>query len=68
MLLSKPEKPGIWAYLKRHVLEFVMMEVHFIQPYAPEGPTLWEIAKNRDLPNEDACFSFPVDAPLGFPQ
>ena len=57
MLLSKPEKPGIWAYLKRHVVEMVMMEVHFTQPYAPEGPTLWEIADVQDPSDEDVNFS-----------
>ncbi len=53
MFLPKPEKPGIWAYLKRHGLEPVMREVHVIQPYVPVGPTLGEIADARDPSDED---------------
>jgi hypothetical protein len=32
MFLTQPEKPGGRAYLKRHALEPVIREVHFVPP------------------------------------
>jgi hypothetical protein len=52
VFLPEPEKPWVWAYLKRHLVKIVMREVHVISPCAQVGRTSKETVETRDLPHE----------------